>query len=54
MGTEKQTAAFKVTKGGELWETTADTAESSNDDNRVTKDLTRRLVERGEEKGMRT
>ena len=54
MGKEKQTTAFKVTKGGELQEMTVDTAESSNDDNGVMKDLTRRLVERGEEKGMRT
>ena len=44
-------AAFRATKGGELWETTADTAEGSNDDNGMTEGLTRRLAERAKEKG---
>ena len=43
--------AFKAMKGGELRETTADTAEGSNDDGGMTEDLTRRLAERGEGKG---
>ena len=38
-------------RGGELRETTADTAEGSNDDNGMTEDLTRRLAEKGERKG---
>ena len=50
-GKEKQTAAFRVTKGGELQEMTADTAEGSNDDNGMTEGLTRRLAERAKEKG---
>ena len=50
MGTEKQTAAFKATKGGELQETTADTAEGSNNDNGMTEDLMWRLAERGGKK----
>jgi hypothetical protein len=53
-GEEKQTTAFKATKGGELRETTADTAEGSNDDDGMTEDLTRRLAEKGKEKGTRT
>ena len=43
--------AFKVTKGGELREMTADTAEGSNDDNGMTEDLTQRLAEKGGRKG---
>ena len=54
MGTEKQRTAFKAMKGGELQETTVDTAEGGNDDDRVTEDLMQRLVERVEEKGTRT
>ena len=50
-GKEKQTTAFKATKGEELRETTADTVEGSNDDDGMTEDLTRRLAERGERKG---
>ena len=38
-------------KGGELRETTVDTAEGSNNDNGMTEDLTWRLVEKGERKG---
>ena len=50
-GKEKQTTTFKATKGGELRETTADTAEGSNDDDGMMEDLTQRLAEKGERKG---
>ena len=50
-GKEKQTTAFKATKGGELREMTADTAEGSNDDDGMTEDLMRRLAEKGGRKG---
>ena len=42
--------AFKATKGGELRETTVDTAEGSNDDDGMMEDLTRRLAEKGGKK----